>query len=82
MRCPKCRRILQWANASSVPAKLNLPVSISGALGFRDYWVLTSRVSISAAAIRISTKNHDVLNAVHDFLTFQIEDHHTGDEIE
>ena len=30
--------------------------------------------------VRISTKNHDALNAIHDFLTFQIEDHHTGDK--
>jgi len=29
--------------------------------------------------VRIVTKNHDALNAVHDFLNFQIEDHHTGD---
>jgi len=29
--------------------------------------------------VRITTANHDALNAVHDFLTFQIEDHHTGD---
>jgi hypothetical protein len=30
--------------------------------------------------VRITTKNPDALNAVHDFLTFQIEDHHTGDK--
>jgi hypothetical protein len=30
--------------------------------------------------VRISTKNHDALNAIHDFLSFQIEDHHTGDK--
>ena len=29
---------------------------------------------------RIKTGNKDALNAVHDFLTFQIEDHHTGDK--
>ena len=29
--------------------------------------------------VRISTANHDALNAVHDFLNFQIDDHHTGD---
>ncbi len=29
--------------------------------------------------VRIVTKNRDALNAVHDFLNFQIEDHHTGD---
>jgi hypothetical protein len=32
--------------------------------------------------VRISTKNHDALNAVHDFLNFQIDDHHTGDTTE
>ncbi len=30
--------------------------------------------------VRIKTVNKDVLNAVHDFLNFQIEDHHTGDK--
>jgi hypothetical protein len=30
--------------------------------------------------VRISTKNHDALNAIHDFLTFQIQDHQTGDK--
>jgi hypothetical protein len=29
--------------------------------------------------VRIATANHDALNAVHDFLNFQIADHHTGD---
>jgi hypothetical protein len=29
--------------------------------------------------VRLVTKNRDVLNAVHDFLRFQIEDHQTGD---
>jgi hypothetical protein len=30
--------------------------------------------------VRITTKNADALNAIHDFLTFQIEDHQTGDK--
>ncbi len=30
--------------------------------------------------VRISTKDHDALNAIHDFLNFQIEDHHIGDK--
>jgi hypothetical protein len=29
--------------------------------------------------VRITTANHDALNAIHDFLTFQITDHRTGD---
>jgi hypothetical protein len=29
--------------------------------------------------VRIKTVDHDALNAVHDFLNFQIEDHQTGD---
>ena len=29
--------------------------------------------------VRITTANHDALNAVHDFLIFQIADHRTGD---
>jgi hypothetical protein len=32
--------------------------------------------------VRITTENKDALNAVHDFLTFQIEDHHTRDKTE
>ncbi len=32
--------------------------------------------------VRISTRNHDALNAIHDFLTFQIEDHQTGDKFD
>ena len=30
--------------------------------------------------VRIKTADHDALNAIHDFLNFQIEDHHTGDK--
>jgi hypothetical protein len=30
--------------------------------------------------VRIKTPNKDALNAIHDFLTFQIQDHHTGDK--
>jgi hypothetical protein len=29
--------------------------------------------------VRITTANRDALNAVQDFLNFQITDHHTGD---
>ena len=29
--------------------------------------------------MRIKTTNPDALKAIHDFLRFQIEDHHTGD---
>jgi hypothetical protein len=34
------------------------------------------------ARVRIKTANPDALKAVHDFLRFQIEDHHTGDTVE
>ncbi|HXM60901.1 MAG TPA: hypothetical protein VN950_08575 [Terriglobales bacterium] len=30
--------------------------------------------------VGIKTLDHDALNAIHDFLNFQIEDHHTGDK--
>jgi hypothetical protein len=33
----------------------------------------------SGARVRIKTADADALKAVHDFLRFQIEDHHTGD---
>jgi len=32
--------------------------------------------------VRIKTTNPDALKAIHDFLRFQIEEHHTGDQIE
>jgi hypothetical protein len=32
--------------------------------------------------VRIKTANADALKAIHDFLQFQIEDHHTGDAID
>jgi hypothetical protein len=32
--------------------------------------------------VRIKTANRDALRAVHDFLRFQIADHHTGDTID
>ena len=34
----------------------------------------------SGARVRIKTTDADALKAVHDFLRFQIEDHHTGDK--
>ncbi|MGH9495762.1 MAG: hypothetical protein ACRD3B_12250 [Candidatus Sulfotelmatobacter sp.] len=33
----------------------------------------------TGAIVRIATANHDALNAIHDFLIFQIRDHQTGD---
>ena len=36
----------------------------------------------NGAAIRIKTDNHDALNAIQDFLRFQIQDHGTGDKTE
>jgi hypothetical protein len=30
--------------------------------------------------VRIVTQNRDALNAIHDFLNFQIQDHQTGDK--
>ena len=32
--------------------------------------------------VRLSTKNSEALQAIHDFMRFQIEDHHTGDSAE
>ena len=34
----------------------------------------------TGARVRIKTTNQAALKAVHDFLRFQIEDHHTGDK--
>ncbi len=36
----------------------------------------------SGARLRIKTTNAEALKAVHDFLRFQIEDHHTGDSLD
>ncbi|HXZ13834.1 MAG TPA: hypothetical protein VEG64_15730 [Candidatus Sulfotelmatobacter sp.] len=36
----------------------------------------------SGARVTISTKNHEALAAIHDFLRFQIEEHQTGDPTE
>jgi len=36
----------------------------------------------AGGGVRIKTKNPDALRAIHDFLRFQIEDHHTGDTTE
>lgn len=33
----------------------------------------------AGGTVRIKTTDHDALKAIHDFLRFQIEDHHTGD---
>jgi hypothetical protein len=35
----------------------------------------------SGARVRIKTTNQDALKAIHEFLRFQIEDHHTGDKM-
>jgi hypothetical protein len=37
---------------------------------------------LTGSRVRIKTTNPDALKAVHDFLRFQIEDHHTGDTTE
>jgi hypothetical protein len=34
------------------------------------------------ASIRISTRNAEALNAIHEFLVFQIKEHKTGDALE
>ncbi len=36
----------------------------------------------AGGSVRIKTTNPDALKAVHEFLRFQIEDHHTGDTTE
>jgi hypothetical protein len=53
-----------------------------GATEMKDRWVdiaYTFEELPTGGRVRITTANHDALNAVHDFLTFQIADHHTGD---
>jgi hypothetical protein len=36
----------------------------------------------SGGRVRLKTTNPDALKAIHDFLRFQIEDHHTGDSVD
>jgi hypothetical protein len=36
----------------------------------------------AGGVVRIVTANHDALNAIHDFLIFQIQDHQSGDKID
>jgi hypothetical protein len=36
---------------------------------------------IAGGRVRIKTTNPDALKAIHEFLRFQIEDHHTGDRV-
>jgi hypothetical protein len=36
---------------------------------------------VGGARVRIKTADAAVLDAIHDFLRFQIEDHHTGDAV-
>jgi len=49
---------------------------------------LKDRISYSArdtdrgAEVVVETSDHEALEAVHQFLQFQIEDHHTGDSLE
>lgn len=46
----------------------------------RRYISYTFEELPTGGTVRIVTKNRDALNAIHDFLNFQIEDHHTGDK--
>jgi len=54
-----------------------------GVTEMKDKWAeiaYTFEELPTGGRVRIVTKNRDALNAVHDFLNFQIEDHHTGDK--
>jgi hypothetical protein len=42
----------------------------------------TFEVLPAGGTVRIKTTNPDALKAIHDFLRFQIDDHHTGDTTE
>jgi hypothetical protein len=48
----------------------------------RDVISYTFEELATGGRVRILTKNHDALNAIHDFLAFQIQDHQTGDATE
>jgi len=40
------------------------------------------RKTAQGAEIRLTTEDPDAVQAIHDFLKFQIEDHRTGDPLE
>jgi len=46
---------------------------------FKDQISYTAENTAKGAEVRITTKNPEVLAAVHEFLRFQIKDHRTGD---
>jgi hypothetical protein len=48
----------------------------------RDAISYTSEELAAGGRVRISTKSRDALNAIHDFLNFQIQDHQTTDATE
>ncbi len=47
-----------------------------------DQIIYTYKEMPTGATVIINTKSEDALKAVHDFLQFQIKDHHTGDPTE
>ncbi len=48
----------------------------------REHLSYTFEEMPAGGRVRIKAKSDEALNAVHDFLRFQIEDHHTGDSAE
>ncbi len=48
----------------------------------KDQITYRAQPTAQGAEVRITTANAEALEAVHQFLTFQIKDHHTGDSTE
>jgi hypothetical protein len=56
-----------------------VPPGVSVMQERRAYISYTFEELPAGGRVRIKTTNHDALEAVHGFLRFQIDDHHTGD---
>jgi hypothetical protein len=81
-------RAFDSAVRSEIEAKFNEPGNFYGRQRRHDSTLRDRKADISytfeelptGGRVRIMTANHDALNVVHDFLNFQIQDHHTGDK--
>ncbi len=58
------------------------PPGVSTMKRLKDQITYRSQATQRGAEVRITTANPEALEAVHQFLTFQIKDHHTGDSME
>ncbi len=58
-----------------------VPPGVSGMQRHKDDIAYTFERNDRGGSVRIATKNADALNAIHDFLRYQIKEHATGDPL-